>query len=120
MSKKSKKIFLYPDQNYKGKEILMPSELIEQIFDSHRLPWYSSDEEVELRERKEEYNKILLTKIFSLKFTAKQRTVLDLLFLKCMTLAEVGSILDVTPQDIMNTKNLIIKKIKKNIRYSFK
>lgn len=120
MPKKSKKIFLYPDQNYKGKEILMPSELIERIFDNNKLHWFSTEEETAYLEKKEAYNRVILDMIFKIKFTAKQRTVLDLLFIKGMTLAEVGEILGVTPQDIMNTKKLIIKKVRKNITYNFK
>lgn len=119
MSKKSKKIILYNDKNHKSKEILMPSELIEQIFDNSRSIWKETEEERDTRLKKETYNSTILDMIFQLKFTEKQKTTLNLLFLKGYTLKEVGEVLGVSPQDIMNTKKLIIKKIRKNIKYDF-
>lgn len=100
-------------------EVLMPIELIEQIFDSSKRLGYETPEEQELREKREDYNKDIYDKIASVNFTEKQRIVLNYIYFKGFTLAQTAKELGVSITAVQNSKNGALKKARKRIRYHF-
>lgn len=110
------------------KEIPMPHELLEQLYDDSRRLGYETEEEVEYRDKKEVYNLSLLKKIKRMKrkdplrsyFTDKQIVIFNYLFIDGLTLAEAAKKLSISIGTVMDIKKAIIKKVKKNIKYEFK
>lgn len=104
----------------KSMEVLMPIELIEQIFDSSRRIGYETSQERVHREQKEDYNTDIIKKVMEVKFTDKQRVILESLFFKNKTMAQTAADLGVTLSTIQKVKSDILKKIRKKIKYEFK
>ena len=110
------------------KEIPMPHELLEQLYDDSRRLGYETEEEVEYRDRKVIYNKGLLRKIKRLRscsynrisFTEKQANVFNLLFIDGLTIAAAAKILNVNVNAVQDVKKIIVRKIKQIIEYDFK
>ena len=120
MSKNSNKDSVTVGKNWKfSEEILMPMELIEQIFDSSKRIGYETPEEREYREQKEDYNKKIIDKLKTLNFTDKQRFVMDRLFYKNMTMVQIAAEMGISYQGVEHIKKAIFKKIRKNIDYDF-
>lgn len=101
-------------------EVLMPIELIEQLFDGSRRIGYETTEERELRERREDYNQEIVKKIMQLNFTEKQRMVMDFLFFKGWTMAQTAREMGVAIGTIQKIKKALLKKASKRIQYEFK
>lgn len=101
-------------------EVLMPIELIEQIFDSSRRIGFETLQERTQREQKEDYNSEVIKQVMGVNFTDKQRVILESLFFKGKTMAQTAIDLGVTLSTIQKVKHDILKKIRKKVKYEFK
>lgn len=105
---------------HKTREINMPLELIDHIFDKKKGLGYESHEEKVLREQKEDYNNDVLDKIGELPFTERQRQVFNLMYKDGKTMTDTAKILGLGITTVQKIKEAIFKKIKKRIVYDFK
>lgn len=104
----------------KSMEVLMPIELIEQIFDSSRRIGFETPQERVQREHKEDYNSEIIKRVMDVNFTDKQRVILNSLFFQGKTMAQTALDLGVTLSTIQKVKHDILKKIRKKVKYEFK
>ncbi len=104
----------------KSMEVLMPIELIEQIFDSSRRIGFETSQERIQREHKEDYNSEIIKRVMDVNFTDKQRVILNSLFFQGKTMAQTAIDLGVTLSTIQKVKHDILKKIRKKVKYEFK
>lgn len=104
----------------KAREVNMPMELLDHIFDRKKVLNYESAEEKEVREQKEDYNADILATIESLPFTERQRQVFVLMYKDGKTMTDTAKILGIGITTVQKIKEAIFKKIKKRIIYDFK
>ena len=97
----------------------MPIELIEQIFDSSRRIGYETPQERVHREQREDYNIEIMKSVMAVKFTDKQRVILNSIFFQGKTMAQTAIDLGVTLSTIQKVKHDILKKIRKRVKYEF-
>lgn len=117
--RQGKRITIGSDQS-KSKEIPIPFEVLEQIFDESGGMWYETEEEREYREQKEDYNKSIISQIKKINFTDRQKQIFLLMYKEGLSLTETARKLGEPITTIQTVKNDIIKKIKREIRYEFK
>lgn len=112
----------------KFKEISMGSDSIDQLFDSSHKIGFETEEERIYREKKEDYNVIVIDLIkkyvfgknyMSLNFTERQQEIFKLMFQDGLTLTEVSRKLKVSVVGIHKIKEILIEKIKAKISYDF-
>jgi RNA polymerase sigma factor (sigma-70 family) len=121
MVKKNKKISIGNSiLQSKIQEIPMPQELMEQIFDASKKIGYETEEEAQLRNEKEIYNKSILRQIKKIALTARQREIMSLLYSEGLTLTSAADRLGVKIGTIQEIRDAAIKKIKAKIKYDFK
>lgn len=105
---------------HKSREINMPLELIDHIFDRKKVLAYESPEEKQIREQKEDYNALILKQISELPFTERQKQVFQLMYKEGKTMTATAKELGLGITTIQKIKEAIFKKIKKRIIYDFK
>lgn len=112
----------------KFKEITMPSEIMEQIFDETAKMGYETEEETEYSDNKKIYNSeiyISIKRAMSEKrygkqlFTDRQREIFELMYIKGLTQKETADYLGLNTSTIRTTRINIFKKIKNKISYDF-
>ncbi len=122
------KITIGSDQS-KIREIPIPYQLMEQVFDESGGLWYESEAERETREKKEDYNKEIFLQIEKLVFSSNygnnfcseiQRKIFKLMFKEGLTLTETAKELKKPLPSIQRARNSMFKKIYEKISYSFK
>lgn len=123
-------------QESRNKEIPMPSELMEQLFDETTKIGYESEEELEYKNSKKEYNSEIYKKIKkvifgkrsrykdspygALAFTERQKEVFELMYIKGFTLSQVATYLNITSGGVGKIRSQIFEKIKKLVAYEFR
>ncbi len=121
MTKKNKKISIGNSiLQSKIQEIPMPQELMEQIFDASKKIGYETEEEAQLRNEKEIYNKSVLRQIRKVPLTPRQKEIMQLLYSEGLTLTSAAERLGVKIGTIQEIRDAAIKKIKAKIKYDFK
>lgn len=135
-NKKTRRTIKDKIQAARIKELPMPSELMEQLFDETTKIGYETEEEAEYRTKKNEYNSDIFRKIKKiilkresrhsdsprgmLDFTEHQKKVFELMYIKDLTLSQVSAILGITSSNVRKTRQRIFGKIKKLVQYDFK
>jgi len=104
----------------RAREVNMPMELLDHIFDRKKVLNYESAEEKEIREQKEDYNADILALIEVLPFTERQRQVFNLMYKDGKTMTDTAKILGIGITTVQKIKEAIFKKIKKKVFYDFK
>jgi RNA polymerase sigma factor (sigma-70 family) len=107
------------DSKHLSSEVLMPIELIEQIFDVSKKLGYETQEERDYREQKEDYNNKLIQKIMDVNFTEKQRYVMTAIFFRNLTLGQIAKEMGVALGTVQVIKRQMLTKIRKRIKYNF-
>lgn len=109
-------------------EVPMPLELMAQIFDETSKIGYETEPEREYRQKKEDYNEIILDKIKKLInkkryghniFTDRQRQVFELMYIKGLTVTQAAKALGVSRQMTFKVKKELIVKMREAIVYDF-
>lgn len=103
----------------KIQEIPMPQELMEQLFDSSQRIGYESNEEFDLRNQKESYNKQVLRQIRKVKLTDRQRQVINLIYVDGLSLTATAEHLGVKIGTAQEIRDAALKNIRAKIKYNF-
>lgn len=100
-------------------EILVDPKIIEQLDDENSSMWAETEEEKEIKEKKEEYNKLILEQIAKVKFTEKQALVMKHVYEDGLTYKKIAENMGVSIHTIQEIREQAIRKIRKNIKYHF-
>ncbi len=121
------KITTGSDQS-KMKEIPIPYQLMEQVFDESGGLWYESEEEKINREKKEDYNAKIFEQIEKLVYSSNfgndfctdiQKGIFKLMFKEGLTLTEAAKALNKPLTTIHYARDIMFKNIKEKIPYAF-
>ena len=103
----------------KIREMPMPLEVMDSLFDITKTIGYETTEEKVIREQKEAYDQTIIDRIAKLPLTGRQREVFELMYKKGETMTNTAKILGLGITTIQKIKEGLFKKIKKNIAYNF-